>query len=155
MPNKRDLKKHFEAIVGHDLAGGFGDVVTLREAVGLYSTEQGNATSHELVFNGGFVKRCNPAPLLTVGGLSFVGASGEAVVLLSNFHCERVNFRQPVIVVATPRTASAVFVTAVPTIIDNGNDVRIELHTWAAGGAPAPNILVTWYCRLQFIPVIL
>jgi hypothetical protein len=155
MSDKRDLKKHFQAIVGHELAGGFGDVLTLRQSVGLYSTEQGHVTSTELVFNGPPSTSCDTAPLLTVGGLSFVGAGGTSDVLLSNFHCERLSFLQPVIVVATPRTASPVFVTAIPTIINSGADVKIALHTWAAGGAPAPNVLVAWYCRVRFIPVIL
>jgi hypothetical protein len=44
---------------------------------------------------------------------------------------------------------SPVFVTAVPTIIDGGGDVQIVLHTWAADGAPAPNVLVTWLFRVQ------
>lgn len=155
MPDKRDLKKHFEAILGHPVVGGFGDVITLRETVGLYSTEAGHVTSREIVFNGGSRKSCSPAPILSIGGLSFVGADGKAELLLSDFHCERFGYRHPVIVVATPQTASPVFVTAVPSIVNSGNDVKIQLHTWAAGGAPAPNVLVTWLCRVQTIPVIL
>ncbi|MGQ3684250.1 MAG: hypothetical protein ACUBOA_04440 [Candidatus Loosdrechtia sp.] len=153
--DQHDLKEHFEAILGRELVGGFGDEVALRETVGLYSIEQGNATSREIGVTGSSTKRCGQSSLLTVGGLSFVGVQGKAESRLSDFHCERLRFLHPVIVAATPRTPSPVFVTAVPTIIDNGGDVQIVLHTWAPDGSPAPNVLVTWLCRVQSLPVIL
>ena len=153
MTTQRDLKKHFEAIVGRELEGGFGDEVALRETIGLYSSEQGNATSREIGVTGSSAKGCGQALLLTVAGLSFVG-QGKAELHLSDYHCARVGFRHPVIVVATPRTPSPVFVTAVPTIIDGGRDVEIVLHAWGPDGSPAPNVLVTWLCRVQSLPVI-
>jgi hypothetical protein len=42
--NERDLKNHFEAILGRELAGGFGGEVALRETVGLYSVENDSHT---------------------------------------------------------------------------------------------------------------
>lgn len=153
--NQRDLKKHFEAILGRELVGGFGDEVALRETLGLYSIEEGNATSREIGVTGSSTKRCGKSSLLSIGGLSLVGVQGKAELRLGDFHCERLGFLHPVIVVATSRTTSPVFVTAVPTIIDNGRDVQIVLHTWAPDGSPAPNVLVTWLCRVQSLPVIL
>lgn len=155
MARQRDLKKHFEAILGRDLVGEFADGVVLRETVGLYSIEQGNATSKEIGVTGSSTKRCGQSSLLTVGGLSFVGADGKAELRLSDFHCARQTFLHPVIVVATPQTSSPVFVTAVPTILVNPGDVQIVLHTWSADGSPAPNVLVTWLCRVQSVSTIL
>lgn len=142
MASERDLKKHFEAILGRELVGGFGDEVALRETLGLYTTEQGHATSRHIGVTGSATKHCGEMPLITVGGLTFVGADGKAELRLNDFHCEGGRFLQPVIVVATPHASSPVFVTAVPTIIDSGNDVQIVLHTWSHDGAPAPNVLV-------------
>jgi hypothetical protein len=45
-----------------------------------------------------------------------------------------------------------VFVTAVPEVIDGGNDVRIVANAWRAGGEPASNIPVAWHCRIQYEP---
>jgi hypothetical protein len=155
MVGQRDLKKHFEAILGRDLVHGSGGEVVLRETVGLHSRDEGAATSRDIVVTGSSTKRCAKTSLFLVGGLSFVGAAGTAELRLSDFHCGQMGFLEPVIVVATPRIASPVFVTAFPTIIDNGRDIQIALHAWAAGGAPAPNLLVTWLCRGQFVEVIL
>jgi len=154
---QRDLKKHFEAILGRELVGGFGGEVALRETLGLSSlNEQGRAASKDIGVTGSSTKRCAQANLLTVAGLSFVGAEGKAEVRLSDFHCHGVSPLDPVFIVATPRMPSPVFVTAVPTIIDHGNagDVQIVLHTWGPGGAPAPNVLVTWICQIRYQPVV-
>ena len=147
----RHLKKHFEAILGRELAGAVGGEVVLRETVGLYSDENGSAASSDIGIAGGSRKSCHITRLLTVAGLSFVGAEGKATLRLSDFHCQaHAEFLDPALVVATPRTPSPVFVTAISQIIDSGGDVQIVLHTWDKDGAAAPDVLVTWFCRVQW-----
>lgn len=148
----RDLKKHFEAILGRELAGAVGGEVVLRETVGLYSVEDpGFGASRNIDVTGGSRKSCGITRLLTVAGLSSVGAEGKATLRLSDFHCQaEAQFLDPALVVATPRTPSPVFVTAISQIIDSGGDVQIVLHTWDKDGDAAPNVLVTWFCRVQW-----
>jgi hypothetical protein len=155
MAKQRDLKKHFEAILGRELAGGFGGEVALRETVGLSVVqEDGATTTREIGVTGNSAMRCGKTRLLTVAGLSFVGSEGKATLRLSDFHCRGPSYLDPAFVVATPNMPSSIFVTAIPAIIDNGLDVQIVLHTWAAGGDPAPNVLVSWCCRVQWTPTI-
>lgn len=153
MANKRDLTKHFEAIVGREVIGAFADELALTFPVGLYSREEGTVTFSEFGVTGSTLKSCRESSLFTVSGHSVVRTEGKEELRLSDFHCERlVGFLSPVIVVATPREDRPVFVTAVPTIIDKGTDVRIVLHTWAADGSPATNVSVAWLCRVRINP---
>jgi hypothetical protein len=152
MAKKCDPQKHVEAILGH---GPFGSVF-LEEPISLYSTEEGKRRSDEYqVFPDGTIRRvkvCRQASLLTVSGIARTKSDGTTELLLSKFHCESISVRDPVIFIATARTSSPVFVTAVPEVIDGGNDVRIIVNAWQAGGDPAAKIPVAWLCRVQTGP---
>ncbi len=154
MVEKRDPKEHLEAILGHELL----DAVRVDSPIALWSVEpiqSGNHTSRVLkVFPGGGlleVKACFGTELLAVGGIAHLGTEGKVELRLSEFHCISTSqIQPPVIFVATARTSSPVFVTAVPDITADGTDVRIVVSAWDAGGAPKPNISVAWFCRIRY-----
>lgn len=155
MADKQDpqkhVEKHLEAILGHVPIGS----ITLEEPVALYSTEEGKRRSDVYkVFQDRtirLVKVCREASLLTIGGIALTGDDGATELLLSEFHCEEmIELLDPVIVVATARTRSPVFVTAVAEVIDGGSDVRIIANAWQAGGDPAARTQVAWLCRVQY-----
>ena len=151
MADKRDTQKYVESILGHVPVGS----VTLDEPIALYTTEEGKRRSDEYrVFQDGTIRRvkiCRQADLLTVSGITLTQSDGTIDLLLSDFHCERISVLDPVILIATARTSSPVFVTAVPDVIDGGSDVRIIANAWRAGGDPAANIQVAWLCRVQLL----
>jgi hypothetical protein len=155
MPSQKDLRKHFEAIVGHKLVGQFADEILLRQNVGLHSAEQGSVVSAEIGGTGNPNRRCAQTSILVVSGLSVVDADGSSEIRMSQFLCGQIAPASPVIFLATPQTSQPVFVTAEPAIIENGSDVRVVLRTWGPDGAPAPNTLVAWTCRFRSLPIIL
>jgi len=150
MADKEVTRKYLEAILGH---GPVGSII-LEEPIALYTTEDGKRRSDEYkVFQDGTIRRvklCRQASLLTVSGITLTQSKGTIELLLSDFHCESIFVLDPVILIATARTSSPVFVTAVPEVIDGGNDVRIIANAWQAGGDPAANIPVAWLCRVQY-----
>jgi hypothetical protein len=155
-----DLKKHFEAILGREIVDlSEGEIIVLRELVGLYSTDQGEFSSREIGTTGFSTKACGQAGLFSIGGITITGVDGKAEFLLSDYHChhnpgasEAIPPAPPVIFVATAQSDKPVFVTT-RTFIAN-LDLRVEIYTWEPGGAPAGGQVVKWFCRFPIGSVI-
>jgi hypothetical protein len=154
---KRDLRAHFEAILGRDLAGIGDGEIGLSFRVGLWSQEleNGHVTSQEIDISGNARVSCGVLTLSSVAGQSTTGEDGKADFLLSEFTCEMPNIvpQLPIIFVATPYSQKPVFVTVNHALVvrdDSPQDFRIQLYTWEAGGAPAKKISVDWFCQFPF-----
>jgi len=145
-PKAADLKKQVEAFADKEIALTEGQIITF--PLGNYSYTDGNASWRSIVFP----LSCNESALLDVGGHSSTGADGTATVLVSNFVCNftTYNYSEPINVVATPRTASPVFLTLTHTLVTQTgqfNDIQINVFTWDTNGNPAPNVSFDWRCR--------
>jgi hypothetical protein len=155
--NQRDLKQHFEAILGEGIEGA-GDDVTVRSQVATYTAkEKGFVTSRDIGTTGDETKHCGEAILLDVGGIARTGADGTAEFMLSQFYCDRdvhlIRFEYPTNIVATSLSQAPAFVTAEANLAgDRHNDVRVRVATWDARGRPAPNTTVHWRCRVPYEP---
>lgn len=159
MTKQRNLKKHFEAILGRELeAPEPGDVV-LRDRIASYTAAEGSITSREIGTTGDSTKACSAANLLDVSGVARTGEDGTAEFMLSDFFCEflgknRPSFQFPVNFVATPRSLTPVFVTGLARPTSGRKDVRIRVAAWAASGTPAPNTSLDWRCRVPYEEII-
>ena len=104
---------------------------------------------------------CATSELLDVSGVAVTSDAGNVTFVLKNFLCPDDSGRfysEPVNIVATPVSASPVFVTATHTLVfttDIANDVQISIYTWDANGAPAPGVTVNWRCRVPASIIIL
>jgi hypothetical protein len=152
----RDLKKHFEAIVGREIALEEAGYVTLRDFVASYTKHKGSYTSREIGTSGNSTKGCGIADLLDVSGLARTGQDGAAEFLLSDFVCQvcrrndALRFEFPVNLVATPRSRSAVFLTTLASPTADRSDVKIRATSWNADGSPASNTAFDWRCRVPY-----
>lgn len=153
---QRDLKRHFEAILGRDLVDLSDGEIMLRESTGLSSFVQGQDTSREIGTTGVSSKACRERGLFSIGGLTVTGSDGKAEFLISEHHCHRavpgdlVVPEHPVIFVATAQSAEPVFVTSRTFLAKDADglpDLRVEIYTWEPGGAPAGTRLVKWFCQ--------
>jgi hypothetical protein len=161
MTKHYDLKKHFEAILGRELVGPENGEVVVRERIASYTTDEGSTTSREIGATGDSTKACSAAHLLDVSGVARTGEDGTTEFMLSEFFCDFtggniLSFQFPVNFVATPRSLTPVFVTALATPISDRTDVRIRVAAWNASGAPAPNTSFGWRCRVPYavVPVV-
>jgi hypothetical protein len=146
---ERDLKKHFEAIIGTKLESEFPDEIVLRERIAIYTEEKGKYTSRHIGTTGNATKACADTQFLDISGIARTGKDGTVKLMLSDFHCvsSRRRFEWPAIVVATPRGRSPVFVTAQASPTSDRKDVIIKIATWDASGSPAPYSF-NWMCRV-------
>ena len=154
---KRDLRNHFEAILGRELAEIGDGEIGLRFRVGLWSQEleNGHVTSQEIGTSGETRLSCGALTLFSVAGQLTTKDNGKADFLLSEFTCEMPNIvpQLPIFFVATPHSQQPVFVTVNHTLVvldDSPRDFRIQLYTWEAGGAPAKKISVDWFCQFPY-----
>jgi hypothetical protein len=162
MAHKQNLKKHFEAILGRELADLSDGEILLRESTGLFSYEEGQGTSREIGTEGDSTKACGKHLLLSIGGMTATGPNGKAEFFISDFHCfggrdNSIAPRHPIILVATAQSPEPVFVTTrtfIATKNDGFRDVKVELYTWEPGGNPARSKLVKWFCRFPFDQII-
>ncbi|MFV2044607.1 MAG: hypothetical protein ACC700_15405 [Anaerolineales bacterium] len=157
MGNDSDLKKHFEAITGHELIGDMVNEIVTREIIGVYyQTEAGHRTSRDIGTTGDSTKACGDVKVLTIGGVVVTGRDGTTERLLSEFHCASnraqtsviISILRPFVLVATPRSKKPVFVTTRTSLVQTNNlgDVRMQFSAWSAGGDPAARISVAWHC---------
>jgi len=106
---------------------------------------------------------CSTAELLDVSGVAATSATGTATLLIRNFICPAEAGRfygEPVITVATPASAQPSFLTITHSLVVNPpftspTDVQINVFSWDANGAPAPNVLFNFRCRVPAFPIIL
>lgn len=158
MASKLDLRKYFEAILGREFVDLSDGEVLLRESTGLFSDDRGQEISREINSTGDSTKACGERRLLSVGGNTVTGTDGKAEFFLSDFHCNSIVPKNPIILVATAQSQDPVFVTTRAFLIkreDGVKDVRIEIYTWEPTGTPAQFKLVKWFCRLPYDPIIL
>ena len=158
MGKNADLKKHFEGILGRDLEIDIDGEVVVRERVGTYTHHlEGRATSRDIGTTGASTKACGQTRILDVSGVARTGTDGKVEFLLSDFHCAdvgRVSIEHPVNFLATPRSLSPVFLTAIRTVTGNGRDVKITVSSWDPTGTPAGNTPFDWRCRVPYLPVV-
>jgi hypothetical protein len=165
-PQERDLRRHFEAILGHELEDIFEGEIALRERIAVWSEkyDNGHITSREIGTTGQSTKACGNAGVFFIGGQTVTGSDGKVEFLLSDYHCffaretgssNIATF--PIIFVATPQSREPVFVTTRTTAVFKGGsftDVKIEIYTWDHSGAPAKTKSVDWFCQLPFLSII-
>jgi hypothetical protein len=155
--NSANIKKQLEALTGHKIDFSAEQLVkVLRYPIGAYDYTDGSAAWRWILWPEG--KTCSDATLLDASGVSFTGADGTSVFLLSDFVCFSQYGRslaEPINVVATAQSTGPFFVTATHALINNGTDVQITVFAWDAKGAAAPSVTVDWRCRVVSNPIIL
>jgi hypothetical protein len=147
---KKDLRSHFEAILGHEIRDFEG--ATTRYRKGVWHGVDGQVTSQTLDMQGDSRIVCGEAFLIAVGGQATTRDDGKVDFLLSEFYCASVTARSqlPIILVATAVSEQPVFVTTYNRLIERDDrimDFRIQIYAWEPGGAPAKGIFVNWLCQ--------
>jgi hypothetical protein len=153
MAEQKDLKKHFEAILGRPFDLEDGGPVKLREDVGFRTFQlDGYITSREIGTTGEATKRCRSSFILDVRGSSITGNNGTVEFPLSDFVClgEGLTFKHPINFVATPRSRSPIYLTCRHRIAEDEFDVSIQVFAWNSSGAPASGVPFDWRCSLPY-----
>jgi hypothetical protein len=155
MAKKHKPKIDVEEVEGQTARLTAAERLTLVRPVASSTISDGTTTLRSLIV--GFPNLCVPSKLLDVTGIASSGADGKGRFRLTSFLCPAGNFRFgfPINVVATPLSTTPCFLTLVHTLVNNGADVEIEVSTWDAAGAPAPNVSFDWRCRVELVNVIL
>lgn len=105
---------------------------------------------------------CATSELLDVSGVSTTSGAGSVTLLITNFLCPNENgriYNEPVNIVATAASATPVFLTVTHSLVitppnTSATNVQINIFSWDANGAPAPNVTVNWRCRVPTFPII-
>jgi hypothetical protein len=155
--NGKDVKAHFEAILGWEIADDLDATIAIRETLGAYARESGPRVARDIGTTGASTKGCTgEGGMLDISGIAVTKADGTATFRLSDYHCvDLIAVEQPLNLVATARTGAPVFVTAQHSVSSDRRDVEITLMAWNARGEPVPGVAVDWRCRLPFQPIIL
>ena len=148
-----DVKTQLEKATGKESDVAAEQLAFFSFPVGSSFYEENSQTTWRwIIFEGKF---CNsPVRLLDATGRTATGADGKRVFLLSDFICSDTNsFAEPVFLLATPKTATACYVTLMHELVRNPdspifNDLQITAFTWKPNGEPAPNIPFDWRCRV-------
>ena len=164
MTTKADTKKHLEAILGNKLSD---DEVQLIQVVFPVASHTLTADENSFTALRNLLiprpNECRSAHLLDISGLAATDNNGKRVFRLSEFICHSSppaanQFQQPINVVATPRSITPCFLTVTHSLANtaslNAADVEIKVFTWAADGAPAPNVTFDWRCRVDIPNII-
>jgi len=171
MPKKPHVKKAQDKILSDEFTTqevlGIGPLF-VRRAVWDW-TEYGQITKiHPTYPDAGFpqgdeTKVCEIQKLLDVSSFSATGTDGKVRFRLTQFICFEIgSFEGPINVVATPGASKPVFLTIKSSLVLRGKrpsvtnphptrkgvDVEIEVFSWDANGAAAPNIGFDWRCRV-------
>jgi hypothetical protein len=148
-----ELKAQLEKATGKEIDANAEQLAFFSFPVGsAFYEENSQVTSRRIIFPGKFCT--SPVKLLDASGRTSTGADGKRVFLLSDFICSDINsFSEPVFLLATPKTASACYVTLTHELIKNPNnptfnDVQITAFTWKPNGEANPNIAFDWRCRV-------
>jgi hypothetical protein len=154
-PDREDVKKKLEAIVGRELTVAHEQLIKLRFPVSAYDQATGAVVWHHLFLPN---KSCEEASLLDVSGASSSGADGTRVVKLSDVAClgsiPSFQVAEPVNVLATARSVNPFFVTNTHSLISPSNpiDIEITFFVWDEKGQAAPNVSFDWRCRANVSP---
>lgn len=170
-----DIKAALEAFAGHEIDATTQEIEQrIRSLVVPFSTYSFTPAGSGAVNEdntGQVVSRniivvvppfCATSELLDVSGVGVTSASGNVTLLVKNFLCPNENGRfysEPVNVVATPVSASPFFLTVTHSLVitpplTSATNVQINIFAWDAKGAPAPNVVVNWRCRVPTITII-
>lgn len=154
MDTKLDIKKQVEALLGHEITEEVLQTYIFTQAVASSTISDGSTTTKNLLVLR--PNHCRQARFLDVGGFWTTGSEGKALFRLTEFLCHTgESFQQPLNVVATPISSTPCYVTIVAKLINNGADAQIEVWSWDADGAAAPDVYFNWRCRLEFAQFIL
>jgi hypothetical protein len=143
MSNKPDINQQLEARLGYELDADAVQFINLIQSVASSTRSEDSTTQKNLTVAK--PNQCYLARFLDVGGFATTGSDGKSLFRLTNFLCptdER--FFQPINVFATPLSSSPCFLTVVHSLLNNGVDVEIQVSTWDANGAAAPNVPLNW-----------
>ena len=170
-----DVKAALEAFAGHEIDASTQEIEQqIRSLVVPFSTYSFTPAATEVNEDntGEVVSRniiifappvCATSELLDVSGVSITPASGNVTLLVKNFLCPNENGRfysEPVNVVATPVSASPFFLTVTHSLVitppfTSAANLQINIFAWDVKGAPAPNVVVNWRCRVPTSTIIL
>ena len=156
-----ELKKQLEDIAGKEIEATPEQLAIFSFPVGsAFYEENSSITLRRIIFPGKFCS--SPVTLLDASGRTSTGTDGTRTFRLTDFICSNINsFSEPVFVLATPKTASACYVTITHQLISDPNnpssfnDVQFTAFTWKAGGTADPNIAFDWRCRVVSNQIIL
>jgi hypothetical protein len=158
MPENKDIKRALDELLGEDLTADQLQNIQLFLKIGTWNRiEEGRVTRTSPLIPGKF---CEAQKLLEVSGAAATGANGKVRFRLKEFIClDLLTFDYPINVVATPLASRPVFLTVKHSLVMNpantfGEDVAIEVFTWDANGAAAPQIAFNWRCRVPFAETI-
>jgi hypothetical protein len=160
MAEKNDIKKALGEILGHELTEDELQAIELYQKVAAW--EQTNVPGTGFITKVSNIiflpKTCERRHLLDVSSTTRTASNGKSKFLVSNFICPKLGgFDHPINVVATPLHPKPVFLTLQHFMVKTnpgdlfGIDVEIEVSTWDANGAPAPDVRFDWRCRVAFV----
>jgi hypothetical protein len=158
MPENKDIKRALDELLGEELSADQLQNIQLFLKVATWNRiEDGRVTKTSPILPRKF---CEAEKLLEVSGVAATGANGKVRFRLKDFIClDLLTFDYPINVVATPLASRPVFLTVKHSLVMNaantlGEDVAIEVFTWDANGAAAPQIAFNWRCRVPFAETI-
>jgi hypothetical protein len=158
MPENKDIRSALDELLGEELTADQLQNIQLFLKVATWNRiEEGRVTKTSPLIAGKF---CESQKLLEVSGVAATRANGKVRFRLKEFIClDLLTFDYPINVVATPLASRPVFLTVKHSLVMNpantlGEDVAIEVFTWDANGAPAPQISFNWRCRVPFLETI-
>lgn len=159
------LRRHAESALDQvrEEITDFPDEIAASWSTASYHAPDGNTTT----FHSFLGHRCPSSRLLDVGGWGRTGEDGRAVISLNEFHCldrpvraggNTLGYRNPVNVVATPRSSTPVHL-AVKTAIGPGDDdrpqdVSITVSSWDVDGEPTGGVSFNWRCLVPIDEVV-
>jgi len=162
-----DIKAALEAFAGHKIDASARQVEQqlLRFAFPFSTYAFTPASSGEVVSRSifiGFAPFCNASELLDVSASAVTGDAGNVTLLITDFLCPTEAPRyyfEPVNIVATPVSASPFFATVTHSLVitppnTSATNVQINIFAWDANGAPAPDAVVNWRCRVPTLAII-
>ncbi len=170
-----DVKAALEAFAGHEIDATTQQIEQrIRSLVVPFSTysftpaatgtvdedNTGEVVSRNIIIFAPPV--CATSELLDVSGVSVTSATGNVTLLIKNFLCPNEDGRfysEPVNIVATPVSASPFFLTVTHSLViapplTSATNVQINIFAWDVKGAPAPNVVVNWRCRVPTSTII-
>lgn len=163
MIKKPDVKKALETVMGYELTEDTMQLIDLFASVASYERTDvpGNfVTRMSLIVHR--PPTCEQYQgLLDVSGWWLTGSDGRSVFRLTSFICYEAPpfIYPPVTVVVTPTSSEPRFATVLHSLVKNDKDkavdVEMQVFTWGANGAPAPNTSFNWRCRVPIQGVLL
>ncbi len=155
-----EVKKQLESIAGHEIDAPAASIINLWYPSGANDYTDGTVAWRSFLIPG---MQCQDTRLLDASGSLSTGSDGKRTFLLSSVIClpAQRSLAEPVNVLATPRSATACFVTTTHTVIKSDpntpflDDVQITVFAWKPNGEPAAGVEFDWRCRVVSNNIIL